>query len=251
MIFSLIIAVMLLVHIFFLIAIIRKNFSIIDIAWGLGILLASITSYLYYPGGQKNQLLLGCVLIWALRLAVYIFLRNFGKGEDPRYTKFRKEWEPHSNFQAWIKVFVFQGILMLIVSIPVSSAMVLQGEMNLFNWLGLIVFISGFTMEVVSDHYLSWWKAQEENRGKICSTGPWRICRFPNYFGEVLVWYGIFLVGVQLENIWSIVGPIVINFFILKVTGVPLLEEKYLKRTDYLDYAKNTPRFIPFMRPKI
>jgi steroid 5-alpha reductase family enzyme len=248
---SLILAVMLFVHIFFLIALIRKNFAVIDVGWGLGILLACVIAYFYYPGAFKNKLLLTCVSVWAIRLAIYISLRNWGKGEDPRYTKFRKEWEPYPNLQAWIKVFVLQGGGMIIVSLPVSSAMVLQGEMNILNWLGLIVFLAGFTLEVVSDYYLNWWRGQQKNKGKICSTGPWMLCRFPNYFGEVFLWYGLFLIGVQWENIWSIIGSIVINFFILKVTGVPLLEGRYLKRSDYLEYARRVPRFIPFMKPKL
>jgi steroid 5-alpha reductase family enzyme len=251
MVFSLIIAVILFVHIFFLIALMRKNFAVIDIGWGLGILLASLISYYYYPGTFKNKLLLACVFVWAIRLALYIYLRNRGKGEDPRYTKFRTEWEPHPNFQAWIKIFVLQGILMMIVSLPVSSAMVQEGNMSGLNWIGFIVFLLGFGLEVVSDHYLNWWKGQEKNKGKICSSGPWTLCRFPNYFGEVFLWYGLFLIGVQWENIWSIIGSIVINFFILKVTGVPLLEERYLKRSDYQEYAMRVPRFIPFLKPKV
>jgi steroid 5-alpha reductase family enzyme len=250
MVLSIIISVLIFVHIFFLIALIRKNFAVIDIGWGLGIILVSLVAYLHQTPSFRNALLLLMVSIWGLRLALYIFSRSRGKGEDPRYTKFREAWRPHSNLQAYLKVFIFQGFLMMIVSLPVSSGMA-SGfkEISFINWIGVFIWIVGFSLEVWSDQYLNDWKADPSNKGKICTTGPWRFCRFPNYFGEVLLWYGIYLASFSLQNSWSIIGVFAINFLILKVTGVPLLEEKYLKREDYREYSTRVPKFIPFTRP--
>lgn len=247
---AIIISVLVFVHIFFLIALVRKNFAVIDIGWGLGILLVGLVSYMHHPVSFKNALLLMVVAIWGLRLALYVMNRSKGKGEDPRYTKFREAWKPHSNLQAWLKVFVFQGFLMMIVSLPVSTGISgIQDEMSLINWIGLAVWLAGFSFEVWSDHYLAWWKSLPQNSGKFCTTGPWSFCRYPNYFGEVMLWYGIYLLSFEVANAWSIIGPFTIHFFILKVTGVPLLEERYQGRTGYAEYTTRVPRFVPFTKP--
>lgn len=249
MIVTIILAVFTLVHIFFLISYLRKKFSVIDIAWGLGILLPVVISYLYQGGHVlKNHLLLGVVALWSLRLTLYILIRSWGGPEDRRYAQLREEWKPHSELHAYFKIFLFQGFLMLVVSLPGSTGMKVHDEMSVLNWLGLVIFITGFALEIWSDSFLSRWKKNPAHKGEICTSGPWKLCRFPNYFGEVLLWYGVYFLAFSSSNFWSIIGPIVLNFMILKVTGVPMLEEKYMKRQDYREYAKKVPRFIPFTK---
>ncbi len=222
----------------------------IDIGWGLGFVVIALVSYMHHPISFKNALLLMVVAIWGLRLAFYIFGRSRGKPEDPRYTKFRHEWRPRRNLQAYFKVFLFQGLLMMIVSLPVSVGMAQNSQhISILNWSGLVIWIVGLSFEVWSDYYLHWWKTQPQNKGQICTTGPWKYCRFPNYFGEVLLWYGVYLLSFEYASAWTIIGPVTINFFILKVTGVPLLEERYKDRQDYAEYAKRVPRIIPFLKP--
>jgi steroid 5-alpha reductase family enzyme len=246
----LILAVLIFVHIFFFIALMRKNFAVIDIGWGLGFIVIGLVAYFHHPLSIKNALLMIIVTIWGLRLGSYILMRSRGKGEDPRYTKFREAWKPHSNLQAYFKVFLFQGFLMLIVSLPVTLAMAQERQtISILNWVGVIIWVMGFVLEICADHYLTWWKSRPQNKGQICTSGPWKLCRFPNYFGEVLLWYGIYFASFELQNFWTIIGPVAINFFIYKVTGVPLLEEKYQAREDYREYSKKTPKFIPFTRP--
>jgi len=250
MISSIIIAVLIFVNIFFLIAVVRKNFAVIDIGWGLGFILISLIAYMHHPLSFKNAILLLSVFFWGSRLAVYIYLRSRGKPEDHRYAKFRQEWMPHPNLNAWFKVFLFQGLLMMIVTLPVTAGMALESKsMSVINYLGIIIWIAGFTFEVMSDSYLNWWKTKSENKGKICTTGPWKFTRFPNYFGEISLWYGIYLMAFEPKIAWTIIGPITINFFILKVTGVPLLEKHYENRPEYQEYAKRVPRLIPFTKP--
>lgn len=250
MIFSIIISVLVFVHIFFLFALFRKNFAVIDIGWGLGITLIAIVSYLHNPLSLKNAILLTMVVIWGVRLALYIFARGKGKGEDPRYARLRSTWQPHPNLQAYFKVFIGQGILMMMVSLPLSAGMALSGaELTFLNWIGIAVWALGLTVEIWADSYIAWWKSRPEHRGTICTTGPWKLCRFPNYFGEVLLWYGIYFASFSLNSSWSILGPITINLLILKVTGVPPLERSFFQRPGYKEYAQRVPRFIPFTRP--
>lgn len=249
MVSTIIISVLVFVHIFFLLALVRKNFSIIDIGWGLGCLLCVLVAYLHNDSSVKNLMLLTIVGLWGVRLASYILVRSWGKGEDPRYTKFREEWKPNSNLQAYLKVFLFQGFLMGVVTLPATASMAKSSELTLINYIGLLVWVIGFGLEIYSDSFLSNWKSDPKNKGKICTSGPWKLSRFPNYFGEVLLWYGVYLTGFSPETSWSIIGAIAINILIYKVTGVPLLEEKYMKRPDYQEYARRVPKFIPFTKP--
>ncbi len=247
MVSTIIISVLIFVNIFFLLAVVRKNFSIIDIGWGLGFILIASVSFLKFAPTMKNAVMLMVVLAWGTRLALYIFLRSRGKPEDHRYAKFREEWRPHPNLHAYFKVFIFQGILMMIVTLPVSVGMSLEKiHMSALNIFGAIVWMTGFTLEIISDNYLNWWKTLPTNKGKICTSGPWTLCRFPNYFGEVLSWYGVYLIAFEPSIWWTIVGPMTINFMIVKVTGVPLLEAHYKNRPEYAQYASQVPRFIPF-----
>lgn len=249
MISSIIISILIFVHIFFLFAVVRKNFAVIDIAWGLGFILISLIAYLHHPLSFKNAVLLLAVFFWGTRLALYIFARSRGKPEDHRYAKFRQEWRPHPNLQAWIKVFLFQGVLMMIVTLPVSAGMALESRnLSVINYVGIFIWLSGFAFEVMSDHYLNWWKAQPENKGKICTSGPWKYSRFPNYFGEISLWYGMYLIAFEPKIWWTIIGPVTINFMIVKVTGIPLLEKHYEGRPEYQEYAKRVPRLIPFTK---
>lgn len=250
MISSIIISVLVFVHIFFLFAVVRKNFGVIDIGWGLGITLIALVSYLHNPLSIKNAVLLLMVVVWGLRLGLYIYARGRGKDEDPRYARLREKWQPHANREAYLKVFLGQGILMMLVSLPVSAGMAYGGrELSLFNWLGVLVWALGLTLEIWADSYMAWWRSRPEHKGTICTTGPWKLCRFPNYFGEALLWYGVYIASLSLGSAWSILGPLTINFLLLKVTGVPPLERTFFTRPGYQEYAKKVPRFVPFTKP--
>ncbi len=232
---------------FFLIAVIKKKFSVIDIGWGLGFILVALISYFHHPMSVKNAVLLLVVTAWGLRLAVYILLRSKGQPEDPRYTKMRNEWEPKANLHAYFKVFLLQGLFMLIISLPVSVGMMQENQsLTWINYLGVAVWFAGFALEVVSDAYLAWFIKQPQNKGKLCTTGPWRICRYPNYLGEISCWYGVYLLALGNLSWWTIIGPIMINLLIIKLSGVSLGEERKKNKPGYAEYARRTPRVLPF-----
>lgn len=250
MISSIIFAVLILMHVYFLLAVFRKNFGLVDIAWGQGFILIALVSYFYHFNSVKNAVVLGLVLLWGLRLSLYLLSRNFRAPEDHRYQEMRAEWEPYANLHAYFKVFLFQGFLMLLISLPITAGMKeASPDLSWVNKLGVAIFFFGWIFESYSDHFLKKFKANPENKGKICMSGPWSISRFPNYFGEITLWYGIYLAAFEPSTWWTLVGPMTINFFILKVSGVPLLEKKYLKRPEYLAYAARVPRLVPFTPP--
>ncbi len=241
---------MFLMHFFFLLAVWRRNFGLVDIAWGQGFIVISLVSYFYHFNSIKNAVVLGLVLCWGLRLSLYLLTRNWKAPEDHRYLEMRKTWGNHPNLHAYFKVFLLQGFLMLLISIPITSGMALADqELSLINKIGVAIFFFGWIFESYADGFLKRYKANPANKGTICMIGPWKLCRFPNYFGEITLWYGIYLAAFNPSTWWSIIGPLTINFFILKISGVPLLEKKYLERSEYLDYAAKVPRLIPFTPP--
>jgi steroid 5-alpha reductase family enzyme len=241
------VAVFIFMNIFYLMAIIKKKYSVIDIGWGLGFILIALVSYFHHPMSVKNAVLLLVVTAWGLRLGVHILIRSKGQPEDPRYTKMRNEWGDHANGQAYFKIFLMQGLFMMIVSLPISVGMIQEDHSLMwFNYAGLIIWLTGFALEIWSDFYLEWFLKQPANKGKLCTTGPWRICRYPNYLGEISLWYGVYLLALGGLSWWTIVGPVLLNLLILKVSGVSLGEERKKKKPEYAAYARQTPRLLPF-----
>lgn len=236
---------------FFILAQVLKDNSIVDIAWGLGFVLAAgVTLWRFSPRGYGNILMTGLVGLWGLRLAIYIFLRNRGKGEDFRYKAFREKWGRAFPVKSFFYIFMFQGILMLIIALPIimvnGGAAVRPG---IFGPVGTAIFCVGFVFEVVSDFQLARFKRDPKNKGKLMTTGLWGLSRHPNYFGEAVVWWGIFCFALALPWGWvTVISPLLITSLLLFFSGVPLLEKKYKGRPDFEDYKKRTPVFFPFIR---
>lgn len=251
MILSVGLSVFALMNFYFILAVWRKNFGLVDVAWGQGFILISLVSYFYQFNSVKNACILLLVLLWGLRLSLYLLSRNWKAPEDHRYQEMREGWGAHPNLHAYFKVFILQGLLMLLISLPITAGMQkAEPELSLINKLGIFVFAAGWLFESYADNFLKRYKANPANKGTICMSGPWSLCRFPNYFGEITLWYGIYLAAFSPSTWWTIIGPITINFFILKISGVPLLEKKYSKRPEYHAYADRVPRLIPFTPPK-
>lgn len=250
MITTLLIVVFLLMNFYFLLALWKRNFGLVDVAWGQGFIAISLVSYFYHFNSMKNAVVLFLVVCWGLRLSLYLLSRNWKADEDHRYQDMRRGWGEHPNLHAYFKVFIFQGLMMLLISLPITAGMQdADQSLSVINKIGVAVFFFGWLFESYADFYLKRYKANEANRGIICMTGPWSLCRFPNYFGEITLWYGIYLASVNASTWWTIIGPVTINFFILKVSGVPLLEKRYAHRPEYRDYASRVPRLIPFTSP--
>ena len=238
----------------FLLAQVLADNSIVDIAWGLGFIVVAGTGFLVNQNATPVSVItLILVVIWGLRLAIHQGKRNLGKGEDYRYVNMRKRWgSKYARLKAFLNVFVLQGVLLMIVSLPIL--LVNTGTSTVVGWwtiLGIILWVLGFGYEVIGDYQLAQFKKNPENKGKLLTTGLWSTTRHPNYFGEALAWWGVFLVTLnESRNMWGINGPIVITLLLLFVSGVPLLEKKYKDRPDFKAYAKKTAKFVPFIGKK-
>lgn len=201
-----------------------------------------------------SMIILVLVAIWGIRLFLHLAKRNIGKPEDFRYVNMRKRWGKHfARLKAYLNVFVLQGVLLLVVSMPILFTMT-SSATNFYWWnsIGVIVWFIGFGFETIGDYELTQFKKDHRNQGKLLTTGVWSVTRNPNYFGEAFSWWGIFLISLnELRNLWGIIGPITITLLLLFVSGVPLLEKKYKNRPDFIDYASKTPKFVPFIEKKV
>lgn len=225
-----------------------KDNSIVDIGWGLGFVVVAVTGLLLQPVVLNYHFfLLGMVAIWAFRLSGYIYLRNRNTGEDYRYAQWRKEGGKYVVVRAFFQVFMLQGVFMFIIALPIMVAMANTVASPMLSLVGLGIWLVGFLFEAVGDNQKSRFKANPANKGKIMQSGLWRYTRHPNYFGEALLWWGIFVFVVPAGYWWlSIIGPAVLTFLLLKVSGVAMLEKKYEGNKEFEDYARRTSSFIPW-----
>jgi len=231
-----------------------KNVSIVDLFWGFGFV---VTGFFYFMQGDglliRKVLVLGMVAVWGLRLSVYLAWRNIGKGEDFRYQQFRKNYGTGYWWISFFQVFLLQGLLMWLISVPLLGAQFSgsDGGLGWLDWIGLVVWTIGITFEAGGDFQLARFKANPGNRGKVLDTGFWRLTRHPNYFGDTAVWWGFACMSLAAGNYWPVLGSLAMTLLIIKVSGVALLE-KSLSNTkpQYQEYVRKTSAFIPWFPKK-
>lgn len=232
----------------FIFSLIRQRNDVADVAWGLGFVLLAWTSFAISPQVSLLTLVVNLLVsIWGLRLAWHIHTRNKGKGEDYRYLAWRKEWGKWFYLRSYFQVYILQGILLYVVVFPVLFINLHTGiELGILSILGLAVWLLGFSFEVVGDAQLARFIKNPDNKGKLMQTGLWAYTRHPNYFGEVTLWWGIWLLALSLPYGWiTILGPVTITTLILKVSGVPMLEKKMEENPEFVEYKRRVSMFFP------
>jgi steroid 5-alpha reductase family enzyme len=176
-----------------------------------------------------------------------LFLRNWGKPEDYRYAGWRKQWSIHWWWRSFFQVYVLQGVLQFLVVLPVlvvfRSESVSVGAYGIF-WAGVAGL--GLVIETLADIQKAIFKRSPENHQRILMQGLWAYSRHPNYFGEAMFWWGIGMMAVAVPwGILTLVSPILMNWLLLKVSGVPLLEARWKERPEFVQYESQTNRFVP------
>jgi steroid 5-alpha reductase family enzyme len=243
-----------LMTILWLISLRLKNSSIVDIFWGTGFVIANWVYFALTPEGfPLRKLLIGAlVTIWGLRLSIHILLRNWGTPEDFRYQKFRKDAGDKWWWLSFLRVFLLQGILLWIISAPLLAAQhgALPAYLTAFDYLGAALWLVGFFFEAVGDSQLVRFKANPANKGKILDSGVWRFTRHPNYFGDAAQWWGYYLIAASAGGWWTVFSPILMTLFLLRVSGVALLEKTLETRPGYKDYIDRTSAFVPWFPRK-
>lgn len=232
-----------------MLSLVLKNASIVDIVWGLGFAITSWVLAITIDGDSTRQILLAVMVgSWGLRLGGYLAKRNIGHGEDWRYKAMRKKKGARFGLISLVTVFGLQGVLMWVVSLPVmfgnSDATPGVGPLAV---IGVMVWAVGLSFEAVGDWQLVQFKKDPNNAGKVMQTGLWSLTRHPNYFGDALLWWGIGIVGAETgSGVIGFIGPVVMTVFLLRVSGVPMLERSLMKRREgYAEYAARTSAFIP------
>jgi steroid 5-alpha reductase family enzyme len=225
-----------------------EDASIADTAWGPLFVLVAVIGVVFGGGwGGRKLLVIALVGLWGLRLGWHVFNRNRGEGEDPRYAKWR---EQHGQRWWWLslfQVFLLQGAILWIVSLPIQFATGLTGAEHYTVWdaVGELVWAVGFLMETISDAQLRAFKNDPERSG-VLDTGLWRFSRHPNYFGDALLWWGIWLIALSVPWGWvTFPAPILMTLLLRYVSGVPLAERMMEGRPGWDAYVRRTPIFVP------
>jgi len=225
-----------------------KRSDVADIAWGLGFIFVAWYACATAPTQLDSLALVVNILvtIWGLRLATHIFLRNKGKTEDKRYIEMRQKWGKWVAVRTYTNVFLAQGALLVLIATPVLLANYSGHHTVSWQWLGVAIWLVGFFFEALGDWQLSRFIKNPQHKGHLMTSGLWKYTRHPNYFGEVTQWWGIFvLMCTNSMALWGIIGPLTTTILILKVSGVPLLENKMKANPEFSDYAQKTSMFVP------
>jgi len=242
---------LLVVSILFGVSLVIKKADIIDIYWGPSFLLSCLTLLLINKNLSFPHLILITIVgIWAIRLGSYLYIRNMGHPEDARYSKMRSKY---GNVGLFFINYLIQAILIAIISLPLQSVLsAIELELNIISWLSAIMALAGIIIEALSDKQLKAFKKDTINNGKVMSLGLWNYSRHPNYFGNSLFWWGISIYSLSLTfELIVLVSPIVMTYFLLKVSGVSMLETQ-IKHTKegYKEYIDTTSAFIILPKKK-
>ena len=232
-----------------------RNVSIVDSLWGLGfVLIAWLTFFMSDGVWSRKMLIAVLVTLWGLRLSIYLSWRNWGKGEDPRYGSWRKKSGDRFWLVSLFKVFILQALVLWVISLAVQIGQLasIPAKLTWLDGLGIIVWAVGFTFESLGDWQLAKFKSDPASKGRVMDRGLWAYTRHPNYFGEFLIWWGIFLITLSTPNSWwTILSPVIITLVLLKMTGIPLTEQELVKnRPGYSEYVKRTSAFVPWFPVK-
>lgn len=242
-------AVVLLFTILWVVSLLVRNSSIVDMWWGPGILVIGLTYFLTSPGAQsRGRMVVALLALWAIRLAWHIGARNIGHGEDFRYAKWRRERGASWWWFSYFKVFLLQAVIAWIISMPLYLAIApaTPARLTAFDFAGAILFAIGFFFEAIGDEQLRQFKSNPANKGRVLDTGLWRYTRHPNYFGEAVLWWGFGLFAVATGHYAGLIGPAIMTWLLIRVSGVSLLEQTLQQtKPEYLEYMRATSSFFP------
>jgi len=242
-----IVTILVFVSLGWLISLKLKDVSVVDSMWSLMFLLIAVSFALSLGViGDRGALALTLVALWAVRLSVYITWRNWGDDEDARYQKIRERNQPNFAFKSLYLIFGFQGLLALVISLPLVVSIQSVGSLGWLDYAGVGVWMIGMIFEAGGDWQLSRFRADPDNRGKVLDSGLWSLTRHPNYFGDFCVWWGFYLIALSAGGWWTLISPLLMSFMLLKVSGVALLEKDIgERRPKYARYVRKTNAFFP------
>jgi len=239
----------------YLVGMLAKDNSLVDVAYGPVFIVACWGAWIFSPVAPDHfrpLLLLALITLWGVRLGLHIGLRHRGRGEDFRYRTFREQWGATLVWRSFLQIYMLQGAVVLVIALPVLLTIGAPGPgLRAADLLGSVLFFCGFCFEAIGDWQMMRFKQDGANRGRIIQEGLWRYTRHPNYFGEALLWWGLFFIGLGSPlGLWGLASPLAICFLLLKVSGIPMLEAKYLGNPQFEAYRARTNAFFPWFPKK-
>lgn len=235
-----------------LVSLVRRDVSLVDRVWGVAFIVAAVIYALLGDGApHRTALVLTLVTVWGLRLSLYLTWRNWGEGEDRRYRQMRERAGDRFALRSLVRVFGVQTLAAGVISVPLVSALTAPepAGWHPLDVVGAAIAVFGIAYEAVADAQLSRFLRDPANRQRVMDRGLWRYSRHPNYFGEVVVWWGLLLPALATGAWRAVVGPLLLTFIILRVSGVRLTEQVMSssdhKRDGYDDYVRRTNVFLP------
>lgn len=230
------------------------RYDVVDTAWGLGFIVVAWFSVLLTDSwGLVAIVSAALVSVWGIRLAGHIASRNLRKShDDHRYQELRAKWGGAAQTKAFTHIFLLQGALIVCISAPVLAiALAPSAHPTVFTWAGWAIWVFGIAFEAIADWQLrTFLSHRAAGSHQPMTDGLWRYSRHPNYFGEIVTWWGAALVAVSTGGWWGIIGAATITILITKVSGIPPLEKHYVHSVPYQTYARTTSLLIPLPRRK-
>jgi len=249
------------ITVLWMISVVVGNAAIIDVWWGLGfIVMACVYVWFNIEPAVTWRLLLTLLLVtvWGLRLSAHLFIRNHVRqsGEDYRYARMREKTGPSFWWKSYFSVYLAQALIQFLVSLPLLVAMhngyTKDGILlNALHVIAVALYAVGILFEATADAQLTAFRKDSRNSDRVLDTGLWALTRHPNYFGDAMVWWGLWLFAMACQPkvaILTVISPIIMTYLLRKVSGVPLLEKKLRRRSGWDSYVARTPAFWPDFR---
>lgn len=249
-------AVFILMSLVFLAGRMIRRIDLVDAAWGWAAIVAVVTAYMLQRGSllefDTQMLVVLLVTVWGVRLSSHIIRRiRHTTKEDPRYVELRDKWRGNKTWNSFVRIYLLQAVLVTLVAMPAIHTILFSDfqrqEMGVYVMSGLGMWLIGFVIESIADRQLRKFTRQPENKGKIMNRGLWRYSRHPNYFGELLQWWGMYVICLSVPVGWlfGLVGPMLLTYLILFVSGIPLMEKRFEGRKGWAEYKATTSAIIP------
>jgi steroid 5-alpha reductase family enzyme len=228
----------------------NKNVNNVDSIWSNFFLVAALYVAFQQPELSDRQVLVLVLLaIWSVRLSVFLGYRNFGKAEDWRYAAMRNKRGDSFSWRSIYVVYVLQAAIAMVIFAGLLPGLLFAGEVGTREIIAAALALLGIAIEAIGDWQLFRFKADKNNVGKVLDTGLWAYTRHPNYFGESVFWWSLFLLTVQMGTFWTILSPVIVTFLLLRVSGVWMMEKgRTGKNPVYQKYQQETSVFIPRFR---